>query len=647
MKGKHLNNLISQHGLGVVIGAVIIYVTIFAISTLTKYYQHGYNALDLAIINQVFFTSSVGHWFASSIHPPTYLGDHFSPLILILLPFYWLYRGPQTLLILQTLTLAAAAIPIYLIAKKIVGNNWAVAFAIFWLANPFVENINMFEFSLMPFAIMAIWLAIYFFESNLFLPFLAASIVALMSREDVALVIIMFGAYAWLKKRKINWRLTPILLGLGYLALAITISGVFAASHQYKFLIYYPWLGNNIPTAITNLLTKPWLPLSYLFRINNFIFLLGLLMPLFFLPLFYLPPLIIALLIFLQLFLSTSGGGDIILQTHYVSLLLPAVFLAAIYAVSNFKKNVSPNASTTLINKHWPLAVVGLTTAVIYGSITLGPMTSLAQLNTNRNDGTNKLLAAIPPQAVVAASYKMLPALASREKLYSLNYIFLGKQQFLQTAYTLPADTEYIIIDWPDLVTYQLQYGFHPFYQDQYATALKKWPSLLNGFGLLDQTATSALFQKNHFTSEHLVEKLTALPQKMTTQNIKINDELTFRGVTQTDKKMSLFWQINKPLSKIYRLEFTFSQSAKKISQLIMPWAYDLINSESESNKIIQTNYWLGAAGFASGTYDLVATLLTIDGGGIELNGLRSAQDVIDKKTVIGPELKLGSITVE
>src|SRR3989338_5825260 len=115
--------------------AIGLYVVIFSIFSLWKYNNFLYNGLDLAIINQVFYNTAHGNAFASSIHPPSYLGDHVNPIILVLLPLYYLLASPKTLLILQTIFLALAAWPLYLIAKKVLNETWGLFFGLAWLLN--------------------------------------------------------------------------------------------------------------------------------------------------------------------------------------------------------------------------------------------------------------------------------------------------------------------------------------------------------------------------------------------------------------------------------------------------------------------------------------------------------------------------------
>src|SRR3989338_3263383 len=118
--------------------ASALFLLFFGAVAIWKFLTLHYNALDLAIFNQVFFNTLRGDWFASSIHPPNYLGDHFSPIIFLLLPFYALAPHPLALVALQITALIASAWLVYFIALPHLRHHWAMTLAVMWLANPFV-----------------------------------------------------------------------------------------------------------------------------------------------------------------------------------------------------------------------------------------------------------------------------------------------------------------------------------------------------------------------------------------------------------------------------------------------------------------------------------------------------------------------------
>src|SRR3989338_8474205 len=169
--------------------------------TFWKYNHFLYNALDLGIYEQVFWNTSYGRWFEMSIHPQSYLGDHFEPLILLLTPLYSLWRDPRMLILIQILTLQLAAVPLYLLARNILYKSSSIIYpkalafvvALAYLLNPFLHNAIVFEFHILPFLVLPIFLALYFAERGKLWSMLLCLVTALLIREDVSFIVALFG----------------------------------------------------------------------------------------------------------------------------------------------------------------------------------------------------------------------------------------------------------------------------------------------------------------------------------------------------------------------------------------------------------------------------------------------------------------------
>jgi len=128
---------------------IFIYTLVFSIISIWKLNGYLYNGLDLAIFNNVFYNTLHSNWFWSSIQGHSYLGDHFTPILFLLLPIYAIWQSPEMLLILQSIFLGLAAWPIYKISQLVLRDNkLAIGIGILWLINPLVHNINLFEFHL-------------------------------------------------------------------------------------------------------------------------------------------------------------------------------------------------------------------------------------------------------------------------------------------------------------------------------------------------------------------------------------------------------------------------------------------------------------------------------------------------------------------
>ncbi len=635
---KNFNLFAEKYSLALLIFFIFAYTLVFSFLSLWKYYNFQYNAMDLGIINQVFFNSINGDFFASSVHPKSYLGDHISPILFLLLPLYYLHQGPQNLLIMQTLILALCAWPIFLISKKTLNNNWSIFLALAWLLNPFVHNINLFEFSFLPFAIFFIFCTFYFYQEEKFFLFMTFCLLALLVREDVALVIFMFSLIAIFQKRKIKWLIFPAAISMIYFFLALKITDFFALQGQYKFFIYYSWLGKNFFEIFNNVIFNPAIWLYHIFSFNNLIFFLALIMPLVFLPLLSPLYLLLGLGIFLQLIMRLEGGSETLLQTHYASLLMPAVFISSIYAFKEIKENKNSDKLISFIKKNSRLFALILISGIIYCFFALSPI--FGSIKSIYNNGifsekskiswefTNK----IPKENAVVADYNFLTSLSSRNNIYSLNYVFLGKQQYLTDNYYLPKDAQYLILDYDSFLTYQLQYGNNPYYQSQYETAKNNWPKILEGFGLIEIKDSLALYQKGAEDKIKLIEFYSQKPEIKNILNIEITPEIILLGFNEINEGLEIFWQIEN-ISQAYQIKFIL-----KNEERIYPFAYGLTNLKG----IIKTSYLpIFTEKNQQNMADLKIQLVEIEKGGIEINEIRGTKNVIDSQKLIGQEINL------
>src|SRR5262249_62172530 len=57
------------------------------------------------------------------------LGDHWSPILAVLAPLYWLFDGPQTLLVAQAVLFALAIPPIWVFTRRAFGGGQAAVVA--------------------------------------------------------------------------------------------------------------------------------------------------------------------------------------------------------------------------------------------------------------------------------------------------------------------------------------------------------------------------------------------------------------------------------------------------------------------------------------------------------------------------------------
>ncbi|KKQ57650.1 MAG: hypothetical protein US74_C0002G0009 [Parcubacteria group bacterium GW2011_GWA2_38_13] len=488
--------------------SIFFYILFFSALNIFKYLNYGYSSLDLGIISQVFFNSANGNLFASSIHSPTYLGDHFSPILLFLLPFYTIYKHPLTLCVMQNIVLALSTFPIFLISKKYFSPIASLGISLAWLLNPTLQNMSMFEFSFLAFAIPFLLFAFYFYKKNNFLLFLVCIACALLAREDVALYVFMFAVLSLIEKKGIIWIVTPFVVAIGYFFSAMSVINSFRSGGGYKFFVYYAWLGETPFEIIQNIFLHPLIILFHFFNIPNIEMILGLLLPFAFLPILCPKYLLLAIPSYLQIFFLASHPGIIVLKTHYGALFLPPLFISFIYSLKKLKKiKNTPGPKTQFISLFIkePLGIIILIIASIYGSITIGPIAGTIVKNIINRDAyaiseKKFLLNKIPSHAPIASSYDFLPQLSSREQLYSMHYFYLGQKQLSNTPYALPEDTQYLLINFSDFISYELQYKNNPVYQENYYFGDNRINERIkkDDFGIVEIFDDIALYKKNY-----------------------------------------------------------------------------------------------------------------------------------------------------
>ena len=205
-----------------------------------KYYSFQTYAYDLGIYNQALHTPLYnGQLFyntADLLANPTgnLFGIHFSPILLVIFPFYLLYTAPPTLLVIQTFALALGALPLYLLAlKKLKSEKWALVLAILYLLNPALQGVNWYDFHPEAFLPMLLLFSIYFFETKKTKLYLASVILTLFCIEFAALLLVFLAVYfilslkPWKRDQldvsKLKFAAVTILLSFVWLIVSIQI----------------------------------------------------------------------------------------------------------------------------------------------------------------------------------------------------------------------------------------------------------------------------------------------------------------------------------------------------------------------------------------------------------------------------------------
>ena len=182
--------------------SILCYGIAFSYLTLLKHYRFTSYAADLGVFNQAFYTTIFnGKLFYYTpelwLNPSgCFFAVHFSPILFLLLPIYAVYPKAESLLVAQSFIIASAAIPIYLLTIKHLGDKKAaVMMAIIYLLYVPIHGANWFDFHPQAFIPLTILSTYYFFHEKSWKPYFLMVILSLSIEEHLLYIIFFIATY--------------------------------------------------------------------------------------------------------------------------------------------------------------------------------------------------------------------------------------------------------------------------------------------------------------------------------------------------------------------------------------------------------------------------------------------------------------------
>jgi len=359
---------------------VISYIAYFSVFTILRsqnLYAHYY---DLGIMHQTVFntyeairTGDLSRFLEMTNTQGTNqikrMAIHNDIILAMIAPLYYIFSGPETLLVIQTIILGFGAFAVFGIVQQIfIKNKWknrmGLLFAFSYLMYTPMQRANIFDFHAVVLSTSFLLFMFYFWlKRNVWLSIIFLCL-SLLTKEQVGLTTFFFGGYILLKNIKLttvnptkvgfilegihtqidsglrrNDRtiLFPLLvMGLSLAWFLISMLFIIPSSRGsgHFALTYYSDFGESPVKILTGLIQNPANFNKYIFHIDTaryFFFLLG---PLGFMSLFSPLTLLIALPEFAINLLSNSWNMRNIVF-HYTSVIQPFIFISSVYGAKN------------------------------------------------------------------------------------------------------------------------------------------------------------------------------------------------------------------------------------------------------------------------------------------------------------------------
>ncbi|MFH0772962.1 MAG: DUF2079 domain-containing protein [bacterium] len=350
---------------------VLAYIGYFSYLTILRYHTLYANYFDLGIMHQTVYNTyralRTGDFsrFLELTNPHGYdqvkrMAIHNDILLAFLAPFYFIYNGPETLLIIQSLMLGLGAFAVYGISKIVFQTQkrkelFGLIFSLSYLLFPPMERANIFEFHAVTLATCLLLYMFYFFLKKKYLFSGFCFIASIFSKEEVALTTAFFGLYilfTTLTKKKIHidekrknqiFGLIILIISISWFFLSMLIIIPIFRKEMSFALTYYSDFGDSPVQVLFGIIKNPSSVIKYIWNIDTATYLLFMFGPVGFMSLFAPLQLLITIPEFAINLLSNNWNMRNIFY-HYSSVITPFIYISAIYGfntIVNSKKKIT------------------------------------------------------------------------------------------------------------------------------------------------------------------------------------------------------------------------------------------------------------------------------------------------------------------
>ena len=525
---------------------IMVYIVIFSTLSILQHNRFNTYGFDLGIHDQILWGYSQGHIpMFSSLLGMFGLGDHMTPIMILLTPLYWIYSDVRSLLFFQCVFLSLGALPIYWLAKdKLKSNFVAASLAVSYLLFPALEYVNMYEFHPDALAITLLLFMLYFLYKERYAGYFIFLALSLMCHELVALPVIILGLCIFSqKKRKLGIITSGVALFWFCIAMWVLIP-YFSGQPYRHFGPRFHYLGNSFGQIIKTLVGNPLLVLKEVFILPKLFYLFHLFAPLGFISFFGLFALLPAIAPLGYCLLSDFPGLYSI-EWQYTVPIIPFIFSGAIFGIWNIRK-VLRRKKLGERKEMIAISIFFLTCSLLANRyFSPSPLSKRFDVNryfdtkeykaTEHNLLAYKIMKLIPKDASASTQAAYFPHLTHRREIYQFPII---------------SNAEYVFINTRAWIRKSLPEVFERFLDNE-------------DYGVILHQETYFLFKrgvKNYLVVEKPEIKYSVganLDNKIALIGYDIDNELVKQG---GELQLSLYWKSLKKVSKNYRTFIHFGK---------------------------------------------------------------------------------------
>jgi uncharacterized membrane protein len=428
--------------LATVVAATVAYAAYFSYATIENHRNLHTNAFDLGLEeNLVWHTLQFKQplFQSTPFSGPTgtHFGNHATWFVYVIAPIYALVPRPETLLVVQAILMGGAAVPLFLYAKRHVTPWSAAAIAFAYLEYPPLHGANLYDFHYLPLGVPFLWLTLLAVEANRPVLAVAAAVLTVSVREDMAGCLAIVGLLLLVSGSAARAGTALLVLAGGYcMAMKFFIMPWGSGGGQSLVGLFY---GGLLPKGrqgyagvLETVIANPGFTWPVILEFDKLIYLSQLLAPLVFLPVTR--PISLLLVVPGIFFTLLSTGYEPLyrISFQYTSYWTAFLFIGLVLAMEHAgrARDTADDAA--------PVRRYALVAALVVASLACTNLEGAflrrynvrtgfgrVDLTTTDDDLKNRaylgtLLRQIPPDAKIVASERLLPHVAARSSVYRM-----------------------------------------------------------------------------------------------------------------------------------------------------------------------------------------------------------------------------------
>jgi uncharacterized membrane protein len=354
----------------------------------------------------------------------------------VLAPFYALCPRAEALLVLQSILIAAAAVPLYLFAARRLGEGAACVIALCYLMYPAVHGANLYDFHYLPIGVVFLWSTLYLVDSGRYRAAALCALLTLSIREDMAADLAVLSGFIALTTPHVRAGLVLMLVsGIYFLGLKLAIMPRFLNGGE-SFI--WQWRGLAPPEhqgfagVLMTLFGNPLYALRTLFVPEKLLYVVQLAAPLVFLPWRRAIGLYLTIPGFIFTLMTVDAPPLVQISFQYTAHWVGFLFVALVVNLEALGlPRFEADAAGASRRRAWlaAVALLSLITSYQYGAVlqrnTVRGGFSQYKFGFNAGDreryaGLRALIDRIPADAKVVASEYLVSQVSNRADAYTL-----------------------------------------------------------------------------------------------------------------------------------------------------------------------------------------------------------------------------------